>query len=511
MKLGTPHARGLETGQRRIVLAVAVSAVMLLTLDASFNFVLNDIVRDLNATSFQTSVLRQIPSVAALLVVFLAGTLGVRLGERRVMTACAALYTVGSLMVAVSPVIATVTLGVLLADIGRSVLVVVGLALISSEVTDKNGRATAFAAFTAALPITFLLMPLVAGALVEYANWRWVAVVWALSGVVGLIALLRLLPHGRPASRAAGEMVTPALAGLVLVAIVQVITVLPSQGLTARVWFTIALGTAATVALAVALRRLRRPTFSLTPLRGGGLVLLLVVLVLTMFANLWFYMTMGLQYIFGLDALGAAVVTVPAQMLSIVGSGLAGAFIKRRGVAVSGTVLLVVVALALFATALIELDTPIWVSVLMLSVYSAAAVGASVTLTNAVMDLAPKGEEGIFSSYRGAALNLGSAVGVAGMTTIVFLAASGFLQQQSVAAGLDPDTSSQIATELRQGTTPEDAATLYAVPVEEVDQITEIQTQAFVEGLHAHGVVGGSVTLVAAGVFFVVRRKQERR
>ena len=59
--------------------------------------------------------------------------------------------------------------------------------------------------------------------------------------------------------------------------------------------------------------------------------------------------------------------------------------------------------------------------------------------------------------------------------------------------------------------TPDDAASLYAVPVEEVDQITEIQTQAFVEGLHAHGVVGGSVTLVAAGVFFVVRRKQERR
>ena len=361
MSQGTRRAGGLEAGQRRIVLAVAVSAVMLLTLDASFNFVLNDIARDLNATSFQTSLLRQVPSVAALLVIFLAGTLGVRLGERRVMTACAALYTVGSLMVAISPVIATVTLGVLLADIGRSVLVVVGLALISSEVTDKDGRATAFAAFTAALPITFLLMPLIAGLLVEYASWRWVAVVWALSGVVGLVALLRLLPPGRPVSRAAGEMVTPALAGLVLVAIVQVITVLPSQGLTTRVWLTIAIGTVATVALAVALRRLRRPTFSLAPLRGGGLVLLLVV-----------------------------------------------------------------VALALFATALIELDTPIWVSVLTLSVYSAAAVGASVTLTNAVMDLAPKGQDGIFSSYRGAALNLGSAIGVAGMTSIVFLPLPGF-------------------------------------------------------------------------------------
>ncbi len=510
MTRGSRSRGALSPTQFRVVVGVAVAAVMLLTLDASFNFVLNDMVRDFDATSSQTSLLRQAPSVAALLVIFLAGTLGVRLGERRVMLACTGLYVVGSLVVAVSPVLAVATLGLLLADIGRSVLIVVGLAFISSEVTDKSGRATAFAAFAAVLPITFLVMPIVAGVLLEYSTWRWVAVVWALGGVVGAIVLRRLLPTQRNRHSAPGEMLTPALAGLVLAAIVQVITVLPDQGLTGRVWLTLVIGIVSAVALVAAMRRLPRPSLSLAPLRNGGLVLLLVVLVLTMFANLWFYMTMGLQYIFGLDAMEVALVTVPAQAFSIIGSGLSGAFIKRRGIAIAGTVLLVVVAVALFATSLIQLGTPVWVCVLMLAVYSGAAVGASVALTNAVMDLAPEGEEGSASSYRGAALNLGTAIGVAGMTTIVLIAVSGSLQQQSVAAGIDPTVSAQVAADIRDGATAQDAASQYAVPVDEVEQITDMQTRAFLEGLRAHGLVGGVVTLVAAGMFFVVRRREER-
>ncbi|MCB0914894.1 MAG: MFS transporter [Actinobacteria bacterium] len=506
------HLRGtLDTGQLRVVVAVAVAAVMVLTLDGSFNFVLDAMVGDLDASSAQTSLIRQVPSVAALLVIFLAGTLGVRLGERRVMLACTVLYAVGGVVVAIAPVFEVVTLGLLLAEVGRSVLIVVGLAFISSEVKDKDGRATAFAAFAAVLPATFLVMPLVAGVILEYSSWRWVAVVWAISGVVGTVALGRLLPRRRDHRSTTGEMLTPALAGLLLAAIVQVITVVPSQGLSGRVWLTVLIGVGAAASLVVALRRLPHPTLSLAPLRNGGLVLLLVVLVLTMFANLWFYMTMGLQYIFGLDSIEVALVTVPAQVLSIVGSGLAGSFIKRRGIAVAGTVLLVGVAIGLFATSLIRLGTPVWVCVLMLAVYSAAAVGASVALTNAVMDLAPDGEEGSASSYRGAALNLGSAIGVAGMTTIVFLAVSGSLEQQSEAAGIDPSTSSVIAADMRDGSTSEDVSALYAVPVAEVEQITEMQTRAFLEGLHAHGLVGGAVTMVAAGMFFVVRRREEIR
>ena len=116
----------LDDAQRRIVLAVSIASVTLLTLASSFNLVLNDMLQDLNATDSQTDMARQIPSIAALLVIFVAGSVGERLGARRVMLACTALYAIGSVIVTVAPVMGVATLGLLLRP-SAVALFVVGL------------------------------------------------------------------------------------------------------------------------------------------------------------------------------------------------------------------------------------------------------------------------------------------------------------------------------------------------------------------------------------------------
>src|SRR5690606_35410714 len=102
-------------------------------------------------------------------------------------------------------------------------------------------------------------------------------------------------------------------------------------------------------------------------------------------------------------------------------------------------------------------------------------------------------------------------IGVAGMTSIVILASSASLHNQSVRAGIDPSQSTQIAHDMAQGATSEDASSLYAVPVAEVTEIDDLRRRAYLEGFKAHGLVGGAVTLAAGVMFFVVRRRQERR
>lgn len=499
----------LDDAQRRIVLAVSIASVTLLTLASSFNLVLNDMLQDLNAMDSQTDMARQIPSIAALLVIFVAGSVGERLGARRVMLACTALYAIGSVIVTVAPVMGVATLGLLLANVGKSALFVVGLAFMSSRIASKDGRAAAFATFSAVMPVTYLIMPLIAGAILTTASWRLVALIWAVSGVVGFIAVRVLLPADRGETDSTGELLTPALAGLVLASLVQVITVLPDSGLTTRLTVTIAIGFACLVALIVAMRRMSNPTLSLEPLRHGGLVLMLIVLILTLFANLWFYMTMAMQYIYGLTAFEVAVAFIPTQIFSIAGAAWTGRLVQRKGVAFAGSLLLLIVALSLGVSALVLVTTPIWVCILIVSIYSAAAVGAGVALTNAIMDLARKGDDGSASAYRGAAMNLGTAIGVAAMTGVVFFAASSSLQEQAVSAGLDPSTATQVATEMRDGATSEEASSLYAVPLDEVDEIDSLQQNAYLMGFHAHGAVGGAITLVAAGLFYVVRRRQE--
>lgn len=500
----------LNPDQRHIVIAVAISAVMLVTMTASFNYVIGDMVNDLDATETQTDTLRQVPSIAALLVVFLAGALGHRLGERRVMLASTLLFALGSLVMAIAPVMPVATLGQLLASVGKSVVFVVGLALMSASITNKDGRASAFGTFSAIQPLAYLVMPVLAGLLLGVTSWRAVAVLWVISGLLATAAVWKWIPRTseQPGTGfGSGEMLTPALAGLALAAMVQLITLIPNEGLTTRTWIYLIGLVVTVVALVVAMRRLPAPSLDLKPLRHGGLLLLLVVAVLTLFANLWFYMTLALQYIFGLTALQVALAMVPVQIFTIAAAKLSGVLIQRRGLTFAGTALASLTALSLGASALIQLGTPLWMCVLLTSVYAGAAVGAGVALTNAIMDLVPPEEAGSASSFRSAASSIGAAIGVAGMTAIVFSAAAASLQQQSVAAGLDPATSSQVATAMRDGATSEDVASQYAVPVAEVDQIDSMQRQAYLKGLQAQGTVGMVVTFAAAGLYYVARRR----
>ena len=488
---------------------MTAAAVMVQTLGASFNYILVDMLQGLGSSGSQSDVARQMPTVGALLVIFVAGALGQRLGSKRVLLACSALYVLGSCLVALAPSMPIATAGLLLANIGKSALLVVALASLSAGVQDSDGRATAFSAFSAAIPFTYLFVPLVAAVIVESAGWRWVTVVWIVGGAISVLLIWRLVPPDGTRSAATGEMLTPALAGLVLATAVEAITALSQKGPTTQFLVALAISVVAVIALIVALRKIPAPTLDLTPLRHGGLVLLLVVLILTLFANLFFYMTMALQYVYQLAPVEVALAMAPAQASAVVGAGVSGRLVRRWGITVSGSGLMGLVAVALACSALLRVTSPLWLAVLIVSVYAAAAAGAGVAVTNAVMDNAPKGKESSASAFRGAAASLGTAIGVAGMTSIVVLASSASLRDQSTRAGIDASTSREVAQSIASGATSEDISSLYAVPVSDVTEIDDFRRQAYLVGFRAHGLVGAAITLTAAGMFFVVRRRRE--
>lgn len=499
----------MAPGQRRLVFAVAASAVLVFTISASFNYILSSILDEFQPSQTQSDMLRQIPSIGALLVIFAAGILGQRVGARRVMLACTVLYAVGSLLAAVAPVIEIVTLGLLLAYIGKSALVVVALAYMSGSIQDPAHRASAFSTFTAASPVAYLVMPLLTGFLVTDTTWRWVAVVWAVGGAAAFVVVWFLIPrHPETAHQQSGEMVTPLLAGAVLAIGVQILTDVSSpDGGAGRVWWSLLLLVIASATLVVAMRRITDPSLSLAPLRNRQLVLLLTVLMITVFTNLWFYTTMALQYIYELDEVDVAVAMLPPQFVAILGAGLAAATVRRLGITRTGTIMLIAVAACLVGSAQVQLDTPLWIVISLVSVYSAAALGVSVAMTNAIMDTAGKETQGLTSSYRGAASNLGSAIGVAVMTTVIFTAVSVSLDDQSTADGTSVSTADAAANSVRSGATAGDLSNEYAVPLSEAEELDEETRQAFLIGYQAHGWVGAVVILGGAALFYAVRRR----
>ena len=147
----------------------------------------------------------------------------------------------------------------------------------------------------------------------------------------------------------------------------------------------------ALVVLVVVYRRTHSPSLSVAALRRRGVLILLVVVAMWCFTQLWYYMTIAYEYVFGLDAFWAAMAMVPAQVCSVLGALLAGRLVVRIGITLSGCLLLVGVGVSMLLCLVVAADSPLWLPILVTGAYSLTSVGAGVPITNAIMDSAPRG------------------------------------------------------------------------------------------------------------------------
>ena len=484
-----------------IILACSTGA------QGSYNFLVDPMAADLEATREQMVLLRQIPNVGTLLVVFLAGVWGSRLGMKRIIYASAVVMTVGYVVVLVSPSVLAATAGMLLGSVGKQGIGVVTISLVAAQLTGEANRATGFAAIGVGGPVAFLVMPVVSSLLLDATTWRVVVASWVVMGGAAVVISLTMLPADGQLS-GAGEMWTPALAGLVLAGLVQVIRTMSSFGPTSPrtlIWLFTTL-----LALAILWRlmtRWPRATLDLSVLKRGGGLLLLIVVLLVPFGNLFYYFAVGVQRLYGYSVSEAALLMVPCQAMAIAGAWFAGFLLKRLGMRTSGTLLILAVSASLFLTMAQHVDTPLIYPIVVLCVFALAYTGAGVVLTNAVMNLAPHGSEGSASSIRGASWQLGIAVGVALSAAVFFGTAQGTMQDLVTQSGGDPSTATLIVDELRDFTTNDaEIADQYTLPTDVVAEYNQEWLESQVAGYRAQGLLGGCVTLVAALLFLFNRR-----
>lgn len=496
--------------QRRMLLCVCFIVAGIAFVPSTFNFVVNPMLSDFDASETQRSILRQLPSIAALLVIFVSGSLGKRVGVRRAILACGTFYTIGCAIVVIAPGFGIATVGLVTLSAASSALAVIALGLLSAEISNPKLRASAFSTFAIVAPAVFAVIPVLAGALLDRLSWRAVTVIWLIGGVVIVLAARKLLTLDNPAKLERCELWTPILAGLTLASGVQTITAISADGLTSTgtlvrfITFVVFLA-----AVTAAYRRTDKPSLSLAALRGGGMTILLVVVIVMPFVNLWFYMTLGYQYVFGLSAVETALLMVPPQVAGIVGAIISKRIIQRQGITTAGVLMLLLLAVSLLASTLILISSPIALVVAVMSLYAFAFVGATVPVTNAIMNTAPKGEEAGASAFRGAAGAVGTAIGVIIMAAIVFNTAANSLSQSLEAEGIKSEQSAEIAYAIRDGASTEEASSQFAVPLDQTEDIDEHLDEAMIDGLHAHGYAGAGFITVAAVVFWLGRRRQQ--
>ena len=251
------------------VLTVMCAGMFLVLLDVTaVNVALPSIGHGLRAgiAGLQWTVDGYAVAIASLLLA--GGTVGDRLGHRRVLLAGFAAFGLASLACAMAPSVGALVAGRVAQGVGGALLLPSTMAVIADAYPDRAAQARALGTWAAVSSLALPAGPLLGGLLVGVASWR--LVFWVNVPLVALTMLAAWRVVAAAAGRGAGRFDVHGLLALVLALAGFVFTII-SAGRGDRIAVTAGAGLGTALALAVAWRAERRrgPGHAGRALRAG--------------------------------------------------------------------------------------------------------------------------------------------------------------------------------------------------------------------------------------------------
>ena len=165
---------------------ISIATFMLLLDITVVNVALPDIRTDLNASLSSLQWVVDAYSLMLASILLTAGSLGDRLGRRRVFTIGFAIFTFASFLcgIAGDPTLLNLARG--LQGVGGAGMFATSLALIGQEFHGKD-RATAFGVWGATIGGAVAIGPLVGGVITEHLGWEWIFFVNVPIGLVAIV------------------------------------------------------------------------------------------------------------------------------------------------------------------------------------------------------------------------------------------------------------------------------------------------------------------------------------
>ena len=410
----------LATAQGRWLLAATVLASGIVFLDGSIvSLALPDVDRDLGAgvAGLQWTVNGYTLALAALVLV--GGSLGDRLGRRRVFVVGTIWFGVASVLCALAPTIEVLVAARVLQGVGGALLTPGSLAIISASV-HPDGRGRAIGIWSGLSGVTTAAGPLVGGWLVEQAGWR--AVFWVNLPLVVVVVwiALRHVPEshgGREPIDVRGALIT-----------VLALTAL-TYGLVEEAWLPSLAGLALLVLFVV--HQLRAP-HPLVPMglfadREFTAANLCTFGIYAALSGSMFLLVLQLQYVAGYTALEAGLATLPGTILMLLFSGRAGAWGQRVGPRVPMTLGPWIAAAGLVLYLRSDEDSSFWLDVMPGAVVFGVGLTMLVApLTTAVLAAAPDGQNGIASGVNNAVARTAGLLAVAAIPPLAGIGGAAF-------------------------------------------------------------------------------------
>ncbi len=411
---GTPTARG-------IVAAATLGSGLTLLDGTVVNVALRRIGADLDASLAQLQWITNGYFLTLASLILIGGSLGDRLGRRRVFVIGTVWFALASLLCGLAPTAEVLIAARVLQGIGGALLTPGSLAMIQASFRATD-RGRAIGAWSGLGGIAAAVGPLVGGLLIDYASWRWIFFINLPIAALTVWLAQRWVPESRD-EQASGRF-DVAGATLAALALAGTTWALTDAGGTATP-YAVAIGVVAAIGFIVVERRLHDPMVRLelfadrTFSAANGMTLL----VYAALGAILFFLVLQLQTVGGYSALQAGLATLPITACMLLLASRGGGLGQRIGPRIPMTAGPLVMAVGTVWLLVVGEDVTWWRDVLPgLTVFGLGLALMVAPLTSTVLNAAPDDSAGIASGINNAIARAGSLLAVAALPAAVGLA-----------------------------------------------------------------------------------------
>ena len=413
----------LTRGRRLLILGICCSSLFIVGLDSTIvNLALPSIRVELGAsvTKLQWTIDAYTLVIACLLMV--SGSTADRVGRRRTFQAGLVVFGTGSLLCGFAPTIDLLIAFRMLQAVGGSMLNPVAMSIITNTFTNPRERAQAIGVWGGVVGLSMAVGPLVGGALVDAAGWRYIFWINVPVTVAAVLMTAFFVPESRAAVPRRIDPVGQLLVVLVLGSLVYGIIEGQSAGWGSPLIIgCFVLFAAALVSLVLYERRREEPLleprfFRSAPFSGATLI---AVCGFSALSGFLFLNSLYLQSVRGFSALHAGLLTLPMAAMTVVFAPLSGWLVGHRGPRLP----LVVAGIGLTVSGLLLSRLDLTTStVVLLAGYLIFGLGfgmLNAPITNAAVSGMPLSQAGVAAAIASTSRQVGASLGVAIAGTVL--------------------------------------------------------------------------------------------
>lgn len=485
-------------GRRWKILAVLCTSLMVVIVgNTALNVALPTLARELNASLSEQQWMVDAYGLVFAGLLLTAGTIGDRYGRKGALQFGLTVFLAGSVFAALMDSAAAIVAGRAIMGFGAAFVMPATLSILTN-VFPPHERGKAIAVWAGISGGGAAVGPVASGFLLEHFSWGSVFLVNVPIIAVALGAGYLLLPKSRDPHPGRLDPVGALLSIAGLGALVYAIIEAPHRGWASTqslLWFATAV-----VLIAVFLgweMRNSTPMLNLRYFLDARFGVASGVITLTFFAmfGFFFLLTQYFQLVLGYGPLEAGVKQLPFAAVMIVSAPqsprLAAKFGTNRLVACG----LLGVSAAMFLFTIARTDTSYWALLPVLMTMAGGMAMVIPSMTGSIMSAVPLGKAGVGSAMNDTTRELGGALGVAVLGSLV---ASRYDSRLRPALDLLPGSSHSKADESLAGAL-QAARQLGGAGGA---RAAEIAREAYVSGIHLAAVIAGCVALIASGIVY---------